>query len=829
MQPPTATAAPLVEVADLTKTYPGVRALRGVTWSVLPGEIHALVGPNGAGKSTLMGILSGTERPDAGTVSIAGARVHTFDPIAASHLGVAIVPQKPDLFPSLSVLDNLFVGAWPRRAGLLDWRDMASRAHAAFDRLGVDVSPTAPLSSLSVAEQQMVQIARALLHDARVFIFDEPTAPLSATEVDRLFRIVGDLRSAGHAVVYITHRLPELAGLADRVTVMRDGGIVATLPAADAPEERIVSLMTGAVIDAPGHAAADVGAVLLRAKGIAVPGAVNDCSLSLARGEIVGLTGLSGSGAGDLAMALAGATPAAGSLTLDDKPAPLGSVQASQRHGIFLVPGDRHRQALLPGGSVRENVTVTALRHLVNPLGLVDVTRERAEAERLVAELDVRTASLDQLIDTLSGGNQQKVIVGRALATKPRVLILIEPTQGVDVAARAEIHRLLRALADDGVGILVAGTDTVELLKLCDRLVVMHRGHIAADLPRADADEQAILRFSSGVGETATHPSGAPLAATPTRRRAFTLPRELILAAFLAALAIAVGCINHEFATASNLTDVASNAAFCLVAAAAMTAVIIAGNVDISIGSILGLSAAIAGTLAVRGWPLAPLLAVTIAAGALFGAFNAAGVVGLRLPAIIVTLGTLNVFRGGLLVATGGRWISGLPPSFRVLALGKVFGVPAGVLISLACAVLIWLALRFTPWGRGVYLVGDNSRAASRLGVPVSRITASVLMLMGAATALAACMFAARFSAVQSNAGLGFEMLVITCVVVGGTNIFGGSGTILGTILGVLLVAVIGNALTLLHLSEYWDKAAQGSLVLAAVAADVLRRGRAVT
>jgi ribose/xylose/arabinose/galactoside ABC-type transport system permease subunit len=301
----------------------------------------------------------------------------------------------------------------------------------------------------------------------------------------------------------------------------------------------------------------------------------------------------------------------------------------------------------------------------------------------------------------------------------------------------------------------------------------------------------------------------------------------LVLAAFLAGLAVVVGVVNPSFGAASNLTDVASNASYCLVAAAAMTAVIIGGNVDISIGSILGLSAALAGSLAVRGWSLGPLLAVTIAAGAAFGACNAAAVVGLRLPAIIVTLGTLNIFRGVLLVATGGRWITGLPPGFRALALGKVGGVPVGVLVSVGVAALIWAGLRFTRWGRCVYLVGDNSRAASRLGVPVRWITASVLILMGAASALAAAMFAARFSAVQSNAGLGFEMLVITCVVVGGTAIFGGSGTILGTVLGVLLVAVIGNALTLLHLSEYWEKAAQGSLVLAAVAADVVRRRRA--
>lgn len=825
---------PMLEVRGVSKRYPGVQALRDVTWSAAAGEVHALLGPNGAGKSTLVSIVAGMERPDQGQVFVGGQELRRFNPLDAARLGVAIVPQKPDLFLSLSVLDNLFVGSWPRKAGLLDWRSMTRRAEEVFLRLGAVIEPDVRVSQLSVADRQMVQIARALLHDARLFIFDEPTAALSAEESVRLFALIRDLRNAGHGIVYITHRLPELAGLADRATVMRDGAIVASLEGAEATEERLLTLMAGEARPCRPKRRPVKEEPLLHVSGLVVDGSCVDCSFTVHRGEVVGVTGLAGSGAAELVRAVAGALPARGQVRLADQALPLGSVVAAQRAGVCLVPGDRHREGLLLGLSVRENITVAALRQLASVFGLVKRREEDSLARRTVADLAIKTRALDQPVDTLSGGNQQKVLVGRALGAKPRLLALVEPTQGVDVASRAEIHRLLRDLAGQGVGVLVAGGDVPELLALCDRLLVMHRGRLVADLDATVTDEEVVLRYSTGVGERenscGTGRSGqeaAPAKAEAVgehRARRGVFPREAVLAAFLIGLALAVGLLNPQFLSASNLTDVVSNAAYVLIAAAAMTALIITGNIDISIGSMLGLCAALAGGLAVKGWPLPGVLAVAGAAGAALGAVNAFGVVGLRLPSIIVTLGTLNVFRGLLIALTGGRWITGLPPDFRALSLARLAGIPACAVLAAAVAAVFALALRYTRWGRCVYLWGDNPRAAAHLGVSGGRLVFGVMMLTGACVAVAATVFAARFSAIQSNAGLGFEMLVITCVVVGGTNIFGGSGGILGTVLGVFLVALIGNALTLLHLSEYWDKAAQGALILAAVTSDVLRR-----
>ncbi|MBC7288787.1 MAG: sugar ABC transporter ATP-binding protein, partial [Armatimonadetes bacterium] len=492
----------LLEVRRLSKHYPGVQALDGVDWAVRRGEVHALVGPNGAGKSTLVNIIAGSERPDSGEVWIDGKAVSRFDPLAAAAAGVAIVPQRPALFPSASVLDNLFVGVWPGGSVAISWRKMADEARAVFRDLGIDINPWARVGELAIAGRQMVQIARALLHDAQLLIFDEPTAALSAAESAHLFSVIRRMRDAGRGVVYITHRLPELSGLADRVTVMRDGRVVATLDASEAPEERIVELMAGGTVARAGAArTAQAGPVLLSARCLRAGGLVDDCSLELRAGEILGVTGLAGSGAAELCRALAGAIEPEGEITVEGRQVRFRSVTDAQRFGIYFVPADRQREGLFPGLSVRENLVVTALRQVAGWGGLVRHDDERKLAQRLVEELGVRLASIEQPVETLSGGNQQKTLVGRALCAGPRVLVLVEPTQGVDVAARAEIHRLLRELAARGVGIIVAGSDVPELLGLCDRLIVMHRGRIAAGLDTAAATEELVLRYSAGVGK----------------------------------------------------------------------------------------------------------------------------------------------------------------------------------------------------------------------------------------------------------------------------------------------------------------------------------------
>ncbi len=815
----------LLETRELTKAYPGAQALAGVSLTLRAGEVRGLIGPNGAGKTTLVSIVAGMERPDSGEVWIAGERLQEFTPLAAASRGVAVVPQHPDLFPSLSVLDNLFVGTWPRRWGVLDWGEMRRRAREVMERLGAGVPLGATVGSLSLADRQMVQIARALLHEATLFIFDEPTTPLTSGETERLFATIRDLSAAGHAVVYITHRLPELFGLTERITLLRDGRLVGTMDTAETSEEELVRRMAGEARAVEVAEARDAGHTILAARELRALGATEPVSFDLRRGEVLGLTGLAVSGADLLARALAGAVPAEGEMLVEGVRCEPGSVRAAQKAGVYLLPSDRHGESLLLGMSVRENVTVTALRQLCSGGGWIDTARERAVAEDYTRRLAIRLASIEQPVDTLSGGNQQKVALAKLLAAEPRVLVSIEPTQGVDVAARAEIHRLLRELSAQGMGVIVVAGEAAELQRLCDRVLVMHRGRLVAELSRAEADEETILRHAGGVSDEREEPAQRGERG-PARRPGPAWPRELNLALFLVALAIVVGSLNPEFLSPGNLRDVASNASHVLVAALAMTAVIITGNIDISVGSGLGLCAAVGAGLAVSGWPLAAVMAATVAVGCLLGLLNSAAVVGLRLPSIIVTLGTLNVFRGLLIHTTGGRWITGLPQSFRVIALGRIAGVPVGVVIAVAAAVAMALVLRFTAWGRCVYLWGDNPRSAQRLGLRGSVIVTSVLALMGCALALAAMMFAARFSAVQSNAGLGFEMLVITCAVVGGANIFGGRGTVIGTVLGVLLVTVLGNALTLLQLSAYWDKAAQGALVLAAVSADVLGRRR---
>lgn len=830
MDGPNGDNPPLLLVRGLTKTYPGVRALDAVDWQVHEGEVRGLIGPNGAGKTTLVSIVAGMETPDSGQVHIAGRRLERFAPLAAAALGVALVPQRPSLFPSLSVLDNLFVAMWARRGPVLDWGQMSRRARQVFDRLGVDIPLGAPVGALSWADRQMVQIARALLHDARLFIFDEPTTPLTPAETERVFAVIQSLANAGAAVVYITHRLPELFDLCGSVTLLRDGRIISTVSISDVAEDDLVRMMAGPQPSLVSAAGGPLGRALLQVLDLHASGA-GPVSFSVAEGEILGLTGLAGSGADAIARAIAGANRATGRVLLDGRPVPLNRVHLAQQAGICLLPADRHTESMFHGMTVRENLTITALRALAGRGGWIDSRREQQMAAQTAKRMAVKLASIEQPIETLSGGNQQKVALGRSLLAQPRVLVAIEPTQGVDVGARAEIHQLLRSLAAQGMAVIVVASEVAELQRLCHRVLVFHRGRLAGSLPAHQATEEQVLRHASGLSQAQASLPSAAASPVPDQPPALAFPfvREAVLAAFLVLLALVVGAANPQFLSASNLRDVAGNASYVLVAALAMTILIVTGNIDISVGSALGLCAAVGAGMAVAGRPLAEVILITALCGCVLGLVNALATVGLRLASIIVTLGTLNIFRGLLIQFTGGKWITGLPSHFRIIALGTIAGIPLCVLIALAAACLTWLALRFTAWGRCCYLWGDNPDAASRLGINGNLVVVSAFALMGAATGLAALMFAARFSAVQSNAGLGFELLVITCAVVGGANIFGGRATVIGTVLGVLLVTVLGNALTLVHLSAYWDRAAQGALVLAAVSGDVLayrRRSR---
>jgi rhamnose transport system ATP-binding protein len=491
----------LLRATGIRKSFAGVQALKGVSFDLRAGEVHALVGENGAGKSTLIKVITGAHPADAGTLEVAGRKIEHNDPVTARGLGIAAIYQQPALFPDLSVAENIAIGLEPggpwRR---IRWERRRQRARELLDRIGAAIDPRALVCRLTMPEQQLVEIARALGADARILLMDEPTASLSDREVDHLFRVIGELRARGVGILYISHRVDELFRTADRVTVLRDGCTVATRTLAEVDRAEIIRMMVGREITAvfPKQAVPLGAPVLeLRQVGCRASG-VRGVSLSVRGGEIVGLAGLVGAGRTQLARILFGLTPAdAGRIFLRGQPVVIGSPARAVERGIALVPEDRRRYGLILEMPVAANTTLAILKR-ISSFGWLDFQRERTVARSFVQRLAIRTPSLEAPVGHLSGGNQQKVAVARWLAAQPAVLILDEPTQGVDVGAKAEIHRLMGELAGRGLAILMISSELLEILGMSDRIAVMHAGTVTGILDRAEATQEKILALGLG-------------------------------------------------------------------------------------------------------------------------------------------------------------------------------------------------------------------------------------------------------------------------------------------------------------------------------------------
>ncbi|HEX2526002.1 MAG TPA: sugar ABC transporter ATP-binding protein [Geminicoccus sp.] len=488
--------APLLRLEGIVKSFPGVRALRGVSFDVRPGEVHALLGENGAGKSTLIKVMSGVHQQDEGTLYVDGKPVRFTSPQEAQAAGIAAIYQELLLFPELTVAENVFMGHAPRLSwGGVDWATMRARTAEILHSLDIhDLDLDAPVGALSVGNRQRVEIAKALSMNARVLIMDEPTAALTEADVERLFGIVRRLRARGVGIIYISHRLVEIFDLADRVTVLRDGEYVATREVKDVTEPLLISMMVGRTIDQlyPHREPKPPGATLLEARSVAFPGTVEEASLTLRAGEIVGLAGLVGSGRSEFAQILFGITPAsAGQILVDGKPVTIRSPSDAKRHGIAYVPEDRGIQGLIRPMRIRHNVSLAILDE-ISRFFFIDRNREQDLAKRDIARFSIRASSMDQVVGKLSGGNQQKVVLAKWLATKPRILILDEPTRGIDVGAKAEIHRIMSELAGQGLAILMISSELPEVLGMSDRVLVMREGRIVAGFDRAEATQEVI-------------------------------------------------------------------------------------------------------------------------------------------------------------------------------------------------------------------------------------------------------------------------------------------------------------------------------------------------
>ncbi len=828
----------LLDARAIGKRFPGANALNQVDFDLQPGEVHALIGENGAGKSTLVKILSGDITEYDGAIATDGQVRRFASPRDALHAGIAIIPQELQLVRSLSVAENIGLGNEPRSAsGLIDTVELHRTARQQLEATGTLHIPTnALVGSLGAADQQLVAIARALSLHARCLIMDEPTASLGEAEAVRLEGIIRRLAAQGSGVIYISHKLDEVRRLADRVTVLRDGVRVVTRPAAGLDEGEMVRLMCGReIVRGTLIPVATAARPLLEVAGLSVrdsrrPGGyrLHDISFTVRSGEIVGLAGLVGAGRTELLLALVGgaAGRVTGSIRIDGVPYAPSDPAAACDAGLVMLPEERKAAGIFPHLGIDQNVTISGLRTL-SRLGWLSRAGEVREAGRRIADMGIRVARPDLPISALSGGNQQKALLARSLFAAPKVLLLDEPTRGIDLAAKAEIYAELRALAARGLGVVLCSSELSEVLTQCHRIVVFREGRAVASFDRDDATEEKVLHAAAEQAAGQSTPDGGdrpPSRAVRARIARYAGLFGLVLVLLIGIISSPVRAGRLVFLDLGNLTDILRQVSEKGILAVGMTAVIIAGGIDLSVGSVLAFAATLSAWLWMReGVGLVPAFAIVTAAGAAWGLLNGVAVARWRLPAFIATLATMSAARGAARLLSGGAAIplgfgaGGAPAAVHAVAAPLVPYLPAPALIFGLTALAMHLYLARTRGGRYVYAIGDNEPAARLAGVRVAWHTAAVYVACGALAAVAGLVHAAQLEQGNPNDGVAYELDAIAAVVIGGTALSGGVGTIGGTIVGILIIGIINNAMGLNNVDADLQLILKGVIILVAV------------
>jgi ribose transport system ATP-binding protein len=807
---------PTLSMSAIGKQYGAIAALSDVSFDVLPGEVHALLGENGAGKSTLMNVASGTTTPDAGTIVFGGSQVDSLTPAIAQDLGIAFVHQHPALLPDMTVAENIRVAVGLEHLRRRD-PDVTKAMRSLLDDVNFLGHLEDRVSSLSVARRHLLELAKAFAVSPRLLILDEPTAPLSQDSVELLFTAVRTLAARGTAIVYITHRLGEVRAIADRVTVLRDGASRGTSDVKDISDADLLARIIGRTLETtfpPKHAPDPGEAPLLRVQGLSGEG-FTDISFTAGKGEIVGLAGVAGNGQPALLRALAGREPSSGSVNVAGR-------QLSRRKlldSAAYMPADRLTEGLMLDLNVRENAAMTALDRLtVGPF--ISRQREVVAVGRELSELSVKAPSLDAPVSALSGGNQQKIVMARAMLSEPAILVADEPTQGVDVGARAEIYRILREVADRGVPVVVASTDTIELEGLCDRVIVMSRGHAVATLDGDEVTEERMVHAAI----SATMHSTEEAARRPSRRSRVARFIEgdyapvVALAVVMIALGIYVWSHNSRYVSDYNINSVMFACAALGFISLGQTFALLLGGIDLSVGPLAGFLVVLGSFFILDGhspafWLLgfALMLLSAIGIGLLNGALIRFG----NFTAVAATLVTY-IGLGGLAFTLRSAPDGYIATSVTNAIATKIGPVPVAFIVFVLCAFGLELALRKTRIGLRVRAVGSDEESARRVGVPVNQtaligyLGASILTLFGAVVLLA------QLGVGDPGQGTGYTLTSITAVVLGGTSLLGGRGTFIGTLMGAGLSVQVLNATVFLSLDQKWQYIFQGFLIVAA-------------
>ena len=825
---------PVIELRGITKRFGPFPVLSDVDLILRAGRVHSLAGENGAGKSTLVKILGGIYQPDSGRILKDGVDTTILGAADARRQGIAVIHQHPAVFPDLSVAENVFAGRQPRRMGGIDWAAMTGKAEELLSGLRIEIDVRVPVKMLSIAERQAIEIAKALSIDARVLVMDEPTSAISRREVDRLFEIVERLKNQGAAILFISHFIDEILGLGDEVTILRSGKRIITSSTADLTPGQTVRHMIGTEPAAffPKEDA-KIGTSVLSVRGLSGAGFVEDVSFEVRAGEILGFFGLVGAGRSEVAQMLFGITrPDRGEIRMEGRIVQPRSARHAMRLGISFLPEDRHQQGLVLQFPIRANETLPVLRQLANRLGLVDRQMETQIARDFAAQMRVVATGIEQLTNTLSGGNQQKVLLAKWLIPSPKVLILDEPTRGVDVGAKAEIHRIISHLAAQGIAVILISDDAQEVIGMSDRIVVFRGGRIAAESVRASFDREAILLAAAHTARS--HDSDPPRGTLKkSAQTTTTLPpgssllgrlmrvRELGLVLALLLICFTVTMREPRFLQGANLEQVALSATLVCIVALGEAVVIIARQIDLSVGAMVATSAFISADW-LQHHPDGSILFVLLigcAVGGALGVVNALLVTIFRIPAIVATLGTFAMYRGGVIVFAGGRQISAtvLPDSYGDIARLHLGGVPLLVWLAVLLTIGFGLAARFTRTGRNLYALGSNQESALFAGIKERWHIALVFVLSGLMCGLVGVLWGSRFGTVDAVIAPDLHLQAISAVVVGGVSIFGGSGSVYGATLGAAIFAVMQNGVQLLGINRFWLQAVVGAAILITV------------
>jgi ribose transport system ATP-binding protein len=807
--------------------------------------VHALVGENGAGKSTLMKILAGVLSADSGEMTLGGSRLQPRNPGEAREAGISIIYQEFNLLPELTVAQNIYLGREPvGRFGVVNKAGLEKAASDLLERFQLEVDPGERVYRLSVAERQIVEIAKALSFRADLLIMDEPTSSLTTSEIERLFGIINTLKGQGVAIIYVSHRLDEVFEIADRVSVLKDGRLMGTLNVAESSKPELIRLMVGRPLGETFPPKGEIGGEeALVVKDVSKGDVLDDVSFVLSYGEIVGLAGLVGSGRTELAKVIFGTEVAdSGTVLLDGQELDRGNPKASVRRGLSLVPEDRMAEGLMLNLTVRHNVALASLGRRQR-FGFVQRGLETKIINTLVGDLNIHTPSLEQQVAYLSGGNQQKVALAKWLATDAGVVIFDEPTRGIDVATKVELYGLIRRLADMGKAILMISSELTEIIGLSDRILVMSEGRIVGELSAEQATEENILTMAYGLDEptspaTSAPPGEAAPAAIPSRvlgqiRSPFSrLPRVrsavksivasgnlpvLIVYMILAGLLVVGSVLAPTFSRWINLENIMRQATALAIVGLGQTLLMISGGVDLSVSAVITL-VVLVGASIMQGQDtmMVPAVVAGLAVGLAMGLVNAFTVIKLRVQPFIATLGTMVIGRGIALAYTKTP-VGRMAPSYLFLSQGKIWVIPVPLVILVITLALGMFLLRRTRLGTYFYAIGGNAEVARSAGISVNRTRLISYVICSLAAAASGLYLLSRMGVGDPSVGPGYEFDSLTATVVGGTSFAGGIGGVVGTMGGVLMIGVLSNLLNLLNVSTWYQQIAKGLIIIVAV------------